>query len=285
MRSTLWWLSLIFGTLSVLMLIKNGFEVSFVSSIELILTFSDQLIQVLLGWAEPSIRSVLAEISTWFGWQLQLFPHWREVFILMLLYFSNGARTMWVNGLRWTALFEIALGTLLSLLASVGVGLLPVHASQSTAIDLVLIAIPTIAMILYQVCMGAWVATHFARWRDSSQWWAHFLENASYTSAPYVIGGLFAMSLCLASDSIPLLREVSNRGLVLLCALTIALALHTLWVGARIGLRSRRADQTAWDAIVANRNTIPLGLGILGTMTGAAVFVLANAGLQLLGVK
>jgi hypothetical protein len=60
-----WLLGFVFGTLSVVMLIKNGFEVGFVSSLQAVLEFYEQKMHVVFGWAEPFIQDVLTAL--WSG--------------------------------------------------------------------------------------------------------------------------------------------------------------------------------------------------------------------------
>ncbi len=101
-------LSAIFGTLSVVMLIKHGFAVSFVSSLQIVLNFYDQAMQVLFGWAEPWIKQELAALRDWIGWNLQLYPHWKYIFVLISIYFIRGVPGELYKSLTWDRGKELA---------------------------------------------------------------------------------------------------------------------------------------------------------------------------------
>lgn len=82
-------LSAILSSLSLIMLVRLGFELnSFSLPLEKIVQSYEAIMQFLLGWAEPLISPLLDQFSAVFSIQLELYPHWKHALVLPLLYWA-----------------------------------------------------------------------------------------------------------------------------------------------------------------------------------------------------
>jgi ubiquinol oxidase len=81
-------LGVAFATLSIVLLIKHGFDMpSFAAPLQFVLNYYDALINVLLGWTEPYLHAMLAFLRDLLGLDLRLESHWKHVTVLMILFF------------------------------------------------------------------------------------------------------------------------------------------------------------------------------------------------------
>jgi hypothetical protein len=297
-----WALGLVFGTLSVVMLVKHGFEVGIGASLALVLAFYEQTMRVLLGWAETPIEALLAALRRQLGLALDLQPHWKHVVVLFWLYFGAYARTRAQavatadNGARVYAV-EIGLialaGVMISFAVGIGVGTLPLGDAGSSTLAVSLAAAGVIA---FELVKATTLATGH-KLGFGYPWWDVFRGFAMGSVLPsaVAVGAVFLLLGGVGTVDPP----IEFPMLPALSAFVVLIALHDLWSArahADETLRSeaairevageppfRRADRFAFwqrEFVQAGR----MGLLMLSTIAGAAVFLLTNAGLKLAGM-
>lgn len=280
MRSTLWWLGLIFGTLSVVMLIKHGFDYGFVAPLQLVLDFYEQALHVLFGWAEPWIRAQVAAIAAWLGLNLTLYPHWKHIFVLMMVWFGADARVIWTANLRGSSIFYLSIGVFGALAASAVAGLVPVEAGGASPIARALIvAPPIVGFLVYETLRSAWSAI-WGRY-VAGGWWAQFAHDLGVGLFVLVVGAA-ALGLALVADQVPFLSEATNPALVILGAAVIVLAIYWLWWGTSF-VKSRLPRGTLVERIRLS-GSASVGFAMLSAFAGCAAFLAFNAGLKLAGL-
>lgn len=280
MKSTLSWLGLIFGTLSVVMLIKHGFDYGFVAPLQLILNYYEQGMQALFGWAEPWIREQVTTVAAWLGLNLTLYPHWKHVFVLMMVWFGADAKVIWAANLKGSAIFYLSVGVLIALASSAVAGLVPVEAGAGSPISRALIVAPPIAGFLaYEILRSAWSAI-WGRYVGGS-WWAQFRHDLGVGLFVLVVGAA-ALGLTLVADQVPILSESSNSALVILGGAVIVLAIYWLWWGTAF-VKSRLPLGTFAERIRLS-GSASVGFAMLSAFAGCAAFLATNAGLRLAGL-
>src|SRR5215467_3195847 len=122
MGATYWWLGFLTSVLSIVFLLKQGFDLGFVAPLQRVLDFYDWTTRLALGWAEPWIQEQLKPVSRWLGLELKLSASWRHVFVLMELYFGAHARANWNQGRPRFGLFTAVWGLIVALIASTMAG-------------------------------------------------------------------------------------------------------------------------------------------------------------------
>lgn len=93
------------GILSALALARDGFNVSFNDFLEgIVRAYDDVAKDLALALFEPMIQPVLAKLRAWLTLDLQLYPHWKHLFVLLWLLFGKTAPAISGGGLtRWLA--------------------------------------------------------------------------------------------------------------------------------------------------------------------------------------
>lgn len=273
MKSTLWWLGLIFGTLSVVMLIKHGFNYGFVAPLQMVIEFYQQATQVLFGWAEPWIRLQLAAWRDWIGFDLQLHPHWRDVFVLLFIYFGADARTSYAFGNKGSMWFRIILGFVVAAIAAILSGAIPVE-PQNPSHGFAIAAVAIVGMGIFDIFECAWQARWFRE--EVESWWAAFNKRAVELVARLTLG----LALGFVGLQVPIIQGLANPGLALLGLFVITTALWWIVWGARHANKSRAAGE-GWVSGFLRRGGTRVGIAMLGSFIGAALFLLINAGLKL----
>jgi hypothetical protein len=283
MRKVVDALTLIFGALSLALLAKRGFNLGFAAPFEQALKFYEKGLHQLLGWIEPYWDALLARM----GWQLHVHPHWKNILVLMLLYFGVVTKVIWPkfrSAKERVLLFGLtAWGIVLAIIASVAAGTVDLNDSTTNAI---MAAFPLSAFALYQFAWCGYLATLGRQ----ETWWIRYRAATRLYIGPRVVAAIVAaLALILLSGRIPILTGLRNPGLALLIGLSVLLAVYWLWTGVEGAVYFHKPPEKTWWqtfrdmkwrqswAVTSNAR---IGLGMLKCIGGAIVFVLLGAGLE-----
>jgi len=266
MRTTLWWLGLIFGTLSVVMLIKHGFEVSFVSSLQVVLDYYEQAANALFSWAEPWIKAQLAYLRIVLGYELELYPHWKHVLVIVGLYCGSYARIPWLDN---TSRFVYAsTGVLAAVVTAIVAGTLPIADTNS--------AFLVAGVVLAGVMVFELVANRWHRRGREEFFWT--TGSAIAPLRRFTIG-IAILLVGTQAGQIPGLATVSNLGLAMLLIMLVVAGIYWLIYGAM-----NAGSKSDWWERFKGAGSTHMGLAMLGAVAGAMSFVALNAGLKLAGL-
>lgn len=97
MRSTLWWLGLIFGTLSVVMLIQQGWELGLSAPLQTALDWYSGSVQFVAGYLEPPIAELLGLLGTWLDLDLRLKAYWAHILLIFTLVVAPFFQGLWAS--------------------------------------------------------------------------------------------------------------------------------------------------------------------------------------------
>jgi hypothetical protein len=272
LKAIQWWLSLVFGTLSIVMLAKEGFSVSFVSALQAVLDFYEQALQALFGWAEPWIRHCLVLTRRWLG-ELDLHSHWKHVVVLLGVYFGADARTSLGFGNYGSAAYRFLIGMMIAVAAGVAAGTFP--ASTAGSIGIAFAAMAGIA--LYDLLECTWQAIWFRQ--PTETWWIAFRPRL----IDLVARTVFGVALVLLALQLPIVRRLPNPGVAALGIYALAIAVWWMWWGAR-HVASNRSPDDSWTTALFRRAGTRVGIAMLTAFAGAAVFIATNAGLKFAGM-
>jgi len=279
MKSTLWWLGLVFGTLSVLMLIKHGFDYGFVAPLQLVLDYYEQLIEALFGWAEPFVRDLLQRLEAWLGWDLELHAHWKYVFVLLWLYFGADARVD-LQGREWGLLAtSIFVGGAAALVSSVAFGALPKARLNADALP---VLFPVAGMVMYEVVRSA-INAHLPAGALRSGTRSKFYRGIVAFALPEAVLGLLVV-LC-AEPVLGMLVPGYGGNLSLLAFGSFMAVLAGYWV-LRSAVRATfdRTSSEPWTSRFGRSGSQKIGFAMLQVSAASALFVVLDAGLSLAGI-
>jgi len=276
MRSTLRWLGLIFGTMSVVMLIQQGFGYEFVAPLQMALDGYEQAMRLLFGWARPILESLFSDVAGWLGWsEFGLYEHWKHVWLLTGIYCFQDARTYLTTGNRASAYFHYVVGFFVAVGSACGAGSLQLMSGDATD-NFLVAALPILGIACYEILSDVWMVTFWPR--KPGRTWASTLANRLFEDALVVAAALGFTAFFVAQASV---STSWSSGLLALAAVVIALAVFELWIAVRRVLRT--PAQHSWATFLSQGNT-QVAAARLAVFIGAAAFLLVNAVLKLAGL-
>lgn len=124
-----WLFALVVAGPSVLSLGQTIFvDHKLIDSLQWIVDGYNGIMDVLGGMFEPLLQPLIRWINSYFNWSLELQPHWRPLFVLMMIVCMSGTRTAWHAGQHFYAIKLSAAALVSALLASLIVGVAPLAA-------------------------------------------------------------------------------------------------------------------------------------------------------------
>jgi hypothetical protein len=142
--------------LSVVLLIRHGFEIGFVTPLRIMLEFYNQWAEFLFGWTEPFVKNWLAELRSFLKIDLHLYPHWKHVFIPMWLYFSANVRGELKKGRKYLAVANVIWGFVLALVSSFAAGTVDLNNP-----NLLYLVFPMIGLLLHDFIISFAIALFY----------------------------------------------------------------------------------------------------------------------------
>lgn len=263
-------LGVILAALSVVAVIKFGFEFGLSKSVGTLLDYYERLVHVMLGWAEAPIASLLASASPILGWEPQLYPHWKHVLLLSFLLCAGPARVAWDSGESGWAVLLYSVGLLASIVGAIVAGTFPLPAQNFIGLY-TLPAIPALA-IAPSIFLGSLFADRNSAHSLSRRAGRALLWTVSLSGTCF--GAVFGVLQTPSADGPDIWTIL---GVVSVPAL---LALAMIW---RAVERASDSEGTWWHT-VSTDVWARVGWNIMATLTGLAVFIATNAALAELGL-
>jgi hypothetical protein len=275
------WLGILASVLSFVLLVKHGFDLgSFAGPLQLILDYHEAWMRFALGWAAPYLRSVLTVLGAWTGWTLDLQPHWRHVLTLSWLYIGATSvsgfyyRNDGADDRQVISILSLVLGLIATTATAVAAGTV---ALDGSAAILRMSAFALSGLVVYEGLQGRRVShmLHGGRTVVSTNGLSLFVPLLVVDLALFWISG--ADGGVLPAGWIP------PYGLVLLILL-VAFILLWLALGAVLSLFPISAADESYGSVFLRQPATRFALRMARPAGGAALFLLANAGLKLAGV-
>lgn len=295
------WVSWIVGILSLILLIKQGWDVGFVAALQTIIEYYRSVMEFLFGWAEPYIRIALQYLEHLTGIALHLSPEWKHLFFLLGIYFSNDATNLMFNDVRpntpgadrryfISGLSRLIFGLVLAFVVSVAIG------SVASGKDLYVV-IGGSALI---AILGVWLFEVFTAFLgaqlhrsdlaaesdiEMKSWTDEFLSRVDRGSwhALFAIGavsaGVIAIQILAPTPTNP-----AALGTGILAILIFFFACFWLYRGLRHSYEVAKKKRVRWRDLIATSRNVNLGRGMLRIYLGAFAFLVLNAGLKLAGL-
>jgi hypothetical protein len=254
--SHLWWLptimSALLSALGILALALHAFDKwSLSAPLQLVMASYKATMQVLFGWAHPYLQAALTWLGSFIGWRPTLYPHWRDVFVVIGLLSVGAGRAAWRAGEFDTVAFATVVGaTLGAAVNALLAGMLPLQ-SPDLMTQLLIAAsagLPVLTFLVFglaieEVVIGLILAA--------------------------VASTLAAFATLLLSST---MGSAGGLGLAGIASSVVMFGLFFLVFGM--------SEQPGSNARVIG---VVWGLTILGGFVGAAFLAAVDAGLKLLG--
>ena len=96
-RSDSWWLfnvlSALMSALAIVALARHAFDTGSLSApLALVMAAYAATMRLLFGWAEPYLQAALTWLGSFIGWRPTLYPHWRDIFVVVVVMATGVSR-------------------------------------------------------------------------------------------------------------------------------------------------------------------------------------------------
>ncbi len=248
-RSDFWWLhhalTWLLSGLAIVALARHAFTMGSLSApLELVMAAYAATMQFLFGWAEPYLKAALTWLGSFVGWRPTLYPHWRDVFVVLALLVAGFGRALWHEEGFFGAAFIASLLATVAIVAASLAGMLPL---QSDSLTIQLLIAASCGLVLLVIVAFIMVVVAFISGLEDTLgiWSIPLIFIAVPTGATWLLSLVFDNS--------------AGLGLVGLAASMILIGFALLVTGSPVP-----------------------GRAVLGGYVGAAVFFAIDAGLKLL---
>lgn len=279
------------GALSIVKLIEFGFDLKFdfEQVIQYLVDEYKSYASAVAAYFEPYIKTLLLNLRVWFGWDVQLYPHWKHVFVLLGIYFFRDSRMFLKLRYYDVAMFSFVWGALVAFVASVIAGVFELKRGDMWG-NFVIAATPVLGFFFYVV--GATLANAWWRREDSAaylggqveEFWP-YLGRRVRRNLIVVSFGIVFLAVCLllpgVSDLLPAIREMKSPGLILLAVLIVALAAYWLWRGFNQANRQVRDKGVAFATAFFSSGNVNLSIAMLAPFASTVLIILFDQFLKL----
>lgn len=289
-----YWLNFlsITGALSVAALVLHGFEFGISDTFQIVLKYYERFLDIIIGWLGPLVEDVLRQI----GLHIELFPHWKHVYIMTSVYFSANALNTYLSGDRATGLFEILLGLLIGILVFSGAGAVPADTPHPLP-NLTIVFATMLGVFLYESIDSAWRATFYREkaariYRENGYhtaqgvpvyfpppWWSFFIGGVRGSSFRAILGVVIAAPLAVFLWW----QGVAGWGIAILVFLVALQAANFMCMAIQDARRLVVPREKFGDAYLRS-GVGKVGIRMLRFFSWIVQLLLINAGLGLLSL-
>lgn len=260
-------LSAVFGAASIFKLANEGFNIGLLPIFDKILSFYDQFLEFIFGWAAPLLESAFAYL----GWEIIIRAHWKHVLVLMSVYLIRSVQTSYRNH-RPTGIFRAIHGFTIALLVSIGAGSLQIMNPDWQTVFL-FTSIPVLGLFFYGTFNGIWQATfrrNIEEHRRGLMTWLSIFQGHLFAAMRRTI---VALIFLFAGTQILVIQQLTSPGIALLAVLAILHAVYNLREGIHQRYSGPSSNTAYWDTDGAQ-----IGLDMLRFFWIAALFAIINLG-------
>jgi hypothetical protein len=269
MRSFLWWFGVIVGALALAGLVVHGFGLSLASPLAFIVDRYDLVTQTIFAPLAPATNSFGA-LRYRNGHELQLLAQWKDVFLILWLYFTADIRSA-VEQRHWTAALVLLLwGSVVAYAVGIAVAIAPILSDSAASAKVALVAFPAVGVTLHQ---AGWCLIEAALMRRPGEpIVSRFVMFLRAEVVPIAVGAFLVVVAAGYAQANPPLSSLPQPATAVLLAMFAALALFHLRRGAVYAAPDRTAGESWWRAL--NRTgSARLAVFILSTLAGTGVLL------------
>lgn len=275
----------ILGAVSLFAVIAQAFSLGLGSLMVQLLDYHDKLLSILLGWAEPPIRTLLFWVNSIFDWNLKLGNHWKHIAFLMSLYFGAYVWDALHRRFWRAAIFYAAAGISISILSALVAGLVLIGDTPSSFIwgNAIVASIPLLGVVAFSIL----TAYRAARWyRPKGKTFREQFRVLVAHPLRFLAVGAGAITLGTPLLALSLSGQGFGPAYSLILFLAAALAayrviLRDAWQGGVV-----KAAQTVEEfrtSVIASGGA-RIGVRMSKAFLGAVMLIVLNTGQQLLGL-
>lgn len=267
------WLSSLFGliisTFSIATLVHYGVATGDLSRpIEALISAYHDAVSIIFAPVEQLLAPTLRWLGHALGWDIHLYPHWRHILLLSLVFWLSWGRAYWNVSPRKVAAV-VLVGIVFSLLGTLGAGALPLGGVN----DVLIFALPAAASFLaFELMVNITRVVPKVR----------FLNLVILVLLCGLVGLIYLAGPAIARAVSGPDWTVRSPSLFLLGIAAILLGMGGLGLGAVLALFHRLPGE-GWIAAMLRNPDFRVGLIMLGGFAGTAILFAVDAALKLSG--
>jgi hypothetical protein len=268
------------GSFSIISLAAFGLKFGVSATLKVLLEYYGKIVDLLVGWAGPFIE----DISTYLGWHIVLYPHWKYIFVLTSIYFSQNAWNSFTSRDHFIGVFELLWGLVVAGAVSIVAG--QISLTTTNIVDNALIGISAIVgVFVYESIDAAWRATFYRKKaarnyeRPPPSWWEYF-RGGLLGSLFRSFGGLVILAVGVAAFYV---RPLPAFGLILVAMMVVVQAANFLRMGIRDAKNIAKPGEPLTEAYLRS-GVAKVGIGMIRTFIWLVNLLLLNAGWGLVGL-
>jgi hypothetical protein len=229
----------------------------------------------ILGWFFGPLEWFVRLVAAYLGLELTLSPAWRDVTLVLSLYFGARASAYREAGFTGRARFRMAFGFVMALITGFLFGITSLVPEQY-ALTFAFASL-TFGIFIFDF-VDAIVSATFTR-MDGYSWIGDVRRYLGFT-LPVLVMGLVFTALAFALSQSPFSISLKLALAVALTAYASCLSLYWLWKGWEFAspTTNRRSGETRFQRFKRSSNTL-LASEIGASILGAILMVLFAAGL------
>lgn len=268
MQKTLTYLGYLVSALSILNLVRIGFNTGYIHPIELMLNWYKLVLNLLLGWLEPYLTTAISRLETILPSDFRLYPNWKYVFILLWIYITSDLYEYRTRRFILSGVITFAVGLFLALVAS---------AISSTVgpeqPSLYPVSFFTIAFFFYEAIKAPLNATIN---RHHGKTW---LQTCNYYLIQFALADLVIGTIILIVGKVAQKYNIPIPNIALSSLYLVGMAVRDVAIGIRHANAAKNTT-TAWRTRFRTSATGRHGLAVFKILGAVTVLLAINAGIQ-----
>jgi hypothetical protein len=284
-KSLVAWFGVLSGALSIVILLKNALDVGVGPTLTVLIEYYDKLLRVVLGWAEPFLEQLFNGFLSLLGVAaIEIDDVWKHVTVLIGLYFLRNVTRLYESGKAPAATYQLGFAIIFMFLfggaAGVSRAMLPGFWSHFGVVMW-----PILGTFAMNVVQGFWFATYpadraYRTWPDFGGSWSHFVGMQAKWAAYLALSGL---ALAVVFMSLPVVAASDDPAVLALCMLVVAFSGYWFFIGD-LSVRKRGVSDQPYIVALLESPGGKVGLAMGWTIVAVVAFLVANAGLSIVGL-
>jgi hypothetical protein len=264
---------LLFGAISVLLLIQEGLELGVGAPLVRLLNYYKAALDFFLSWADPLVARFIEVLKSLAFIDLHLNPWWKYLFVPMWLYFFTAALTaLNVHHSVTYFIFYVTAGAVVAVTLSAAASTMPLSTVSSFPVLII-----AVGFVVFEFAGNVWV-TLFRPLLSQGRWMQFLLGLAAYPLVDAVIATVvISVSIKSAREGYPMPAIAQVLCIVVLMAfrnITASFSGATFERKPRLG---RRRTFVGYGTFVHGRR-------VLIAICGAILFAVLGRGLERVGL-
>ena len=255
------------SVLAFMKLFSSIFNLDYVQSILFIIEAYTLLVNVIIGWMEPVANAIIKAIIKFFDVSLKLGNDWKDIFVLLSIYFLRECAVAFSDHKKITAIYLFIVGTLISLIVSVSISSLNLEKAKS--LQFLIILTPITGILIYELMASIWKASPFFNGPVNLNFWDNLKRRLFFVCRRWVVAITSTLTLYFILSLI--ITSLSSYIIAWFVVILYVIGLGLEWIRVGVVESSRLGNKGIFWKRATSVNTGKVGLGMIGVVLIASL--------------